>query len=406
MVALCIGQSAYNIVAVSSEFPLENTKNKFEKIDDCPGGSAANMAYLFGRYGVDTYIGSATGDDSYGSIVKKELERVGVHTEYMETVFEKKTSSSFIIIGQKNNSRTIYDVTREPLFLKKTEFQISPDLVITDGYDYGAALAAFNRYSDKITIIDAGMYNKEIMELCKYAKYIVASKEFAEAVSGSRVNYENPQSLVTIYSQLVNKFPGKTIIVTLEDKGAMYMAGNQIKVMPGLNLKVVDPSGAGDIFHAAFGYALLQGYDMERAITFANIAGGLTVTKVGTIDACPELSDVMQYFVQKYGTSEVPGEETPAEGGPAEGGQEAAPVADPNAAAQVATPAPDVQPVAPAVAPNVQSAPVSPAAPVTPTPAAPVNPEVGPAVAQTPVNPVVAPTPVDNAGGQVNPPLS
>ena len=32
MVALCIGQTAYNIVAVSSDFPVENTKNKFEKL--------------------------------------------------------------------------------------------------------------------------------------------------------------------------------------------------------------------------------------------------------------------------------------------------------------------------------------------------------------------------------------
>lgn len=305
MVALCVGQVAYNIVAVSSEFPVENTKNKFEVVEDCPGGAAANMAYLLGKYGVETYIASGIGDDSYANIVKKELERVGVHTEYMETAYEKRTASSFILIGQKNNSRTIYDVTREPLLLKKTEFQITPDLILSDGYDYGATLAAFNSFTDKITILDAGMYNREVLELCKYTKYIVASKEFAEAVSGTRVNYDNPQSLVTIYSQLVNKFPGKIIVVTLEDKGAMYMDNNQIKVMPGLNLKTVDSSGAGDIFLAAFGYALTQGYDMERAITFANIAGGLTVTKIGTIGACPEYSDVMKYFVQKYGTPDT-----------------------------------------------------------------------------------------------------
>ncbi len=371
MVALCVGQVAYNIVAVSSDFPVENTKNKFEKIEDCPGGPAANMAYLLGRYGVDTYIGSAMGDDSYGNIIKKELDRIGVHTEYMETVFEKKTSSAFILIGQKNNSRTVYDVTREPLFLKKNEFQITPDLVIADGYDYGASLAAFNRFSDKITILDAGMYNKEIMELCKSAKYIVASKEFAEAVSGTRANFENPQSLVTIYSQLVNKFPGKIIVVTLEDKGAMYMDNNQIKVMPGLNLKAVDTSGAGDIFHAAFGYALLQGYDMEKAITFANIAGGLTVTKIGTISACPELSDVMQYFNQKYGapTVEASPAVVPATPNPVQAPQEQA----------VQPPVQEINPM-----PNVNGQAVNPAPAVTPS--AP-NPNVAPNTGDNPVNP-------------------
>ena len=377
MVALCIGQTAYNIVAVSSDFPVENTKNKFEKVQDCPGGPAANMAYLFGKYGVDTYIGSATGDDSYATIVKKELERVGVHTEYMETVFEKKTSSAFILIGQKNNSRTIYDVTTEPLFLKKTEFQINPDIIESDGYDYGATLAAFNRFPDALTILHAGMYNKEIMELCKYTKYIVASKEFAETVSGSRVNYENPQSLVTVYSQLVNKFPGKTIVVTLEDKGAMYMDNNQIKVMPGLNLKIVDSTGAGDTFLAALGYALGQGYDMEKSITFANIAGGLAVTKIGTIDACPELSDVMQYFVQKYGTSDVnPGEANQtAEGAPSQDAPQAAPTTDPSTQAPVQT---DAASVNPSVTPGA----------------------TGPVPTQAPNNAG------DNPNGPVNPPLA
>lgn len=407
MKALCIGQTAYNIMAISSEFPMENTKNKFEKIEESGGGCAAIMSYMLGKYGVESYIGSSVGDDTYGTLVKKELEKVGVHTEYMETAYEKRTSSSFILIGQKNNSRTIYDVTKEPLFLKKTEFQMEPDLVIVDGYDYGASQAALNKFASKITIIDAGMYNKEIMELCKAVQYIVASKEFAEAVSGSRINFENPGSLVTVYSALVNKFPGKTIIVTLEDKGAMYMAGNQIKVMPGLSLKTVDSTGAGDAFHAAFGYALLQGYDMERAITFANIAGGLMTTKIGGLTAIPDLSDIMTYYNQKYG--EVDAKIAAAENAPAATSQVAsapdANVATPTAAAPTteAPAVPQTPQASVAPTPGVATAPVPPVAPVAPvvTPAAPVTsaapaPAVGPAVTpvapqnQTPPNPPVA----------------
>lgn len=393
MKALCVGQTAYNIIAISSEFPQENTKNKFEKIEESGGGGAAIMSYMLGKYGVESYIASSVGDDTYGSIVRKELEKVGVHTEYMETSFDKRTSSSFILIGQKNSSRTIYDVTKEPLFLKKTEFQMEPDLVIVDGYDYGASQAALNKFASKITMIDAGMYNKEIMELCKIVKYIVASKEFAEAVSGTRINFENPGSLVTVYSALVNKFPGKTIIVTLEDKGAMYMSGNQIKVMPGLSLKTVDATGAGDGFHAALGYALLQNYDMERAITFANIAGGLMITKVGGLTAIPDLSDIMTYYNQKYG--EVDAKIAAAQNAAApvapEQGQAAPASAQP---AQASTQAP-TSGVTPSVSPvptlspgsatptsQVASSPV-PETPAAPT--APVNPQN-----PTPPNPPVA----------------
>lgn len=388
MKALCIGQTAYNTTLISSEFPLENTKNKFEKIEESGGGCAAIMAYMLGKYGIESYIGSSVGDDTNGTYVRKELEKVGVHTEYMETSYEKKTSASFIIIGQKNNSRTIYDVTREPLFLKKIEFQMDPDLVIVDGYDYGASQAALNRFSNKITIIDAGMYNKEIVELCKSVKYIVASKEFAEAVSGSRINFENPGSLVTVYSQLVSKFPGKTIIVTLEEKGAMYMMDNQIKVMPGLTLKAIDSTGAGDGFHAAFGYALLQGYDMERAITFANIAGGLMTTKIGGMNAIPDLSDIMIYYNQKYGDADKKAaQQASAASAPdASNNPAPAPSADGENNANVAA--------APNVTPN---APVSPAPQVTP---ASPNPQVTPAAPM----PAVSPAPSEGSVPP-NPPL-
>lgn len=402
MKALCIGQSAYNIMAVSSEFPLENTKNKFEQIEEGSTGCAANMAYLLGKYGAETYIGSVVGDDTFGSIVRKDLERVGVHTEYMETAYDKRTALSFSILGQKNTSRTIYDVTKEPLFLKKTEFQMDPDVVIVDGYDYGASLAALNKFSSKITIIDAGMYNPEIMELCKSVKYIVSSKEFAEAVTGGRINFDNPQSLVSVFSQMVNKFPGKEVVVTLEDKGAMYMSGNQIKVMPGLNLKPVDPTGAGDIFHAAFAYALGEGYDMERCITFANIAGGLCVTKIGALQSTPDLSDIMTYFNQKYGDNTAQTTENVA---PVETVQETvapAPTTEapsapetPQTAPAVASPAPAEQAAVP-VQPTVQ---VTPTAPVQPVPAGNPAPAIAPVAPATtapqvaPVTPEVMPAP-------------
>lgn len=313
MKALVIGHSAYDVSCLIDAFPIENTKNEYNNIVESIGGGAVNMAYVLGKYGVETYIGSTVGDDTYGNTVKKTLEGIGVHTEYMETAYEKKTSLSFILVNQAGKTRTVHSITKEKLFLKKTEFQMDPDLIITDGSDYGASLSALNRYNNKITLIDAGKLEQETFELCKYCKYIVASKEFAEWVTGQKINFDNPQSLVSVYSAMLNKFPKKTIVITLENHGAMYMAENQIKVMPGLNVEAIDTTGAGDIFHAAFGYALLLNYDMEKAVTFANIAAGLSITKVGVQYSVAELSDIMLYFNQKYPqTAAAPNTETPS----------------------------------------------------------------------------------------------
>jgi sugar kinases, ribokinase family len=195
--------------------------------------------------------------------------------------------------------------------MKKTEFPMDPDLVLVDSFDYGASLSAFNKYANKITIIDAKIANSETIELCKYAKYIIASKDFASYVSGVKIDFNNPNSLVNCYSALLNKFPNRNIVVTLGDKGAMYLMDNQIKVMPGLKVNEVDATGAKDIFCGSFAYALLKGYDIEKTVTFANIASGLSVVKIGGRSSIPEYDEIMRYFLQKYPDEGTIQKETP-----------------------------------------------------------------------------------------------
>ncbi|NMA50454.1 MAG: hypothetical protein GX951_01210 [Mollicutes bacterium] len=300
MIALCVGHSAYDFIVLSNDFPLENSKTSFNDVYEGAGGTMSNVSYLLGKYGIETYLASVIGDDTFGNIIKRDLEKVGVHTEYIETAYGKRTHLAFIIINKTEKTRTVYKVAKDDLLLKKTDFPINPDVVIVDSKDYGASLVAINKFKDKITILDAEVSDQNTLELCKYSKYILASKTFAESVAGDKIDFNNAQSMVTVFSKLVNKFPGKEIVVTIEDKGALYMINGQIKVMPGIQVEAIDTTGAGDIFHASFAYALCQGYDLEKTITFANIAAGLSTTKVGVHASVPELSDIMAYFKQKY----------------------------------------------------------------------------------------------------------
>lgn len=311
MKVLCVGQSTFDVTTKVDKFPEEGSVTSFNEVYECGGGSSANAAYLLGKYKVDSYLGSMVGDDTFGNTIRKELEKVGVHTEYMEIAYEKRTSLSYILLDEKEKKRTILNINKEKLVMKKTEFPMDPDLVLVDSFDYGASLSAFNKYANKITIIDAKMANSETIELCKYAKYIIASKDFASYVSGIKIDFNNPNSLVNCYSALLNKFPNRNIIVTLGDKGAMYLMDNQIKVMPGLKVNEVDATGAKDIFCGSFAYALLKGYDIEKTVTFANIASGLSVVKIGGRTSIPEYDEIMKYFLQKYPDEGTIQKETP-----------------------------------------------------------------------------------------------
>ena len=185
--------------------------------------------------------------------------------------------------------------------MKKLNYEFTPDIIFTDGHDYGASQNALTKYPQAISVIDAGRVTQELIELCKYIKYIVCSKGFAETVTGLKFDFNNPQSLVNVYERLQNKYPHANITITLEDHGALYQVNNQIKIMPGLKCQAVDTTGAGDIFHGAFVYGLANNFDMDKIITLANIAAGLSVQKIGSRLSIPSLSEVLDYYTKKMG---------------------------------------------------------------------------------------------------------
>ena len=305
MKVLCIGHSSWDITVPVDDYPTENVKYRFNEKYAAGGGPAGNAAYLLGKWGVDTVIATSIGSDDYGTKIKKEFQSVNVNTDYVETSYEKDTSFSFILVNKKNGSRTVFNITSEHLPLKKLTYEFTPDIILTDGHDYATSQSAISKYPHAISVIDAGRPVQEVIELCKYIKYIVCSKEFAETVTGLKMDFNNPQTLVNVYTKLQNKYPNSNIVITLESHGALYQVNNQIKIMPGLKCNVVDTTGAGDTFHGAFVYGLANNFDMEKVITLANIAAGLSVQKMGSRLAIPALSDVLDYYTKKMGATQA-----------------------------------------------------------------------------------------------------
>lgn len=312
MKVLVIGHSSYDISCPVEDYPVENTKYRLTEFVSCGGGPAGNAAYLLGKWGVDTYYAGVIGSDDYGNKIKKEFESVGVHTEYLETSYDRSTSLSFIMINKKNGSRTLFNINNAKTGMKKYDFTVDPEIILIDGHEYNASVAAFNKYPNAIKIVDAGRVTPELRELCKSCNYIVSSKGFAETVSKIKIDYTNPNSLVQVYTAIKNLYPRSEIIVTLEEKGALYAINNEIKIMPGLKLPPVDTTGAGDIFHGAFTYAISKGYDLEKSIRYANITAGLSVQKLGARLSIPDLGEVSNYYNEKFPSAPGAASQSPA----------------------------------------------------------------------------------------------
>ncbi len=307
MTILSIGRSSFDITCPVDEYPIEGTKYILNEKIESGGGTAANVAYMLAKWGETSYFAGVVGSDDYGTKIRKELEQVMVKMDMVENSYEYGTPVSVILVNKKNGSRTRFDVVgaTQPS-IKKFDYTFTPDVIFTDGKEYAGTINAFNKFPKAITVLDAGRVDRDLLELCKYVKYIVCSKGFAETVSGLKIDYNNSATLVQVYKKLKDRYPNNNIIITLEHMGAMYSYNGEIKIMPGIKTNVVDPSGAGDIFHGALVYCLANGFDLEKAITYSNITAGLSVGKMGGRPSIPTLKEVINYYNQKFNITETP----------------------------------------------------------------------------------------------------
>lgn len=265
---------------------------------------------------------------------------MNIKSPFIETSYDKKTSTSFILINNTTHTRTIFNIEPEEFHLKKYEYDIDPNVIYIDGYEYSASTTALNKYQKAISVMDASAPTKEMMALAREVNYILCSIEFAEGVAGAKIDFNNPVTLLTVYKRVKERYPNNEIVITLKEKGALYCINNEIKQMPPLSVKEIDRTGAGDIFRAAFTYAIGQGYDLEKAIRVANIAGGLSTSRLGGKDSIPILSEVIQNYESRFGAIAASNTQTQAAQQPPQTPQAQMPVQNAQPSAKEETPTP------------------------------------------------------------------
>ena len=294
MKVLCVGNSAYDITYVVEHFPKENVKYKILNQVECGGGSCGNAAYLLAKWGIETYFVGLIGNDTYGKRIRDEFRTIGVKNDYLEIADNYETTTSHIIVNQENGSRTILSYHPNYREMNEINIDIVPDYIYLDGREYNMAKKVLESYPNAISIIDASNDRKDVKELCKLCNYVVCSKDFMKNISG--IDIDNINNLDSAFKVLENEF-NATIIVTLEELGSAYRnSNNEIVIIPSVKVKAIDTTGAGDIFHGAFTYGLIQGWNIEDILRFSNIAGAMSVTKVGGRNSMFELNDMLKVY--------------------------------------------------------------------------------------------------------------
>ncbi|MFK7875007.1 MAG: ribokinase [Paracoccaceae bacterium] len=87
----------------------------------------------------------------------------------------------------------------------------------------------------------------------------------------------------------------QSIVVTLGARGAMLYSSGLTKLIEPVSVDPIDSTGAGDTFAGYLIACLDRGLPINQALTTANLAAAIMVTRHGTADVIPDLKDIEDF---------------------------------------------------------------------------------------------------------------
>jgi sulfofructose kinase len=286
-----VGLNATDTLLIVPHFPAYAGKVPFEEEHLSPGGQVASALVACARLGLRTkYIG-AVGDDLRGRIQLESLRGTGINLDHVLVRQGCPNQSAYIIIDRSTGERTV--LWRRDDCLKVLPEEITHDMIFgarllhIDGHDTPAVARAAEiarRHGIPVTV-DVDTIYEGFDRVLPNLDYLVASSEFPAAWTGETDPFKALEIIQKEYGLRV-------AAMTLGAHGALARENGKFHYAPGFVVNCVDTTGAGDVFHGAFCYAVLKAMPMPEALDFSNAMAALNCTALGARGGIGGLDEV------------------------------------------------------------------------------------------------------------------
>jgi len=286
-----VGLNATDTLLLVPHFPAYAGKAPFEEEIVSPGGQVASAMVACARLGLRVkYIGSI-GDDERGRIQIESLRGTGINLDDVQLRRNCPNQSAYIVVDRSTGERTV--LWRRAACLRIDPAEITPEqiacarLLHIDGHDTPAMARAAEiarRHGIPVSVdVDSVYHGFE--HVLPNVDYLVASSEFPSAWTGEQDPFVALETLQKEYGM-------KVAAMTLGAHGALARVDGRFVYSPAFVVNCIDTTGAGDVFHGAFCYAVLQGMPIREALEFSNAMGALNCTALGARGGIRGVEDV------------------------------------------------------------------------------------------------------------------
>jgi sulfofructose kinase len=275
-----VGLNATDTMILIPHMPAYGGKVPFLQEVLSPGGQVASALVCCATLGLRTkYIGTI-GDDERGRIQIDSLQGTGINLDHVQLRKNCPNQSAYILIDQTTGERTVFWSRSDCLRISPeeiTEEQITcAGLLHIDGHDTAAvAHAARIARKHKIPVtVDVDTIYKGFEDVLPNVDYLITSSEFPERWTG----VADPFKALTL---LQDTYGMRVAAMTLGAHGSLARCEGKYYYSPAFVVNCLDTTGAGDVFHGAFCYAVVKGYSLQETLEFSNAMAALNCTAMG-----------------------------------------------------------------------------------------------------------------------------
>jgi sulfofructose kinase len=292
--AVGIGLNATDRLILVPRFPAYGGKVRYREEFVSTGGEAATAMAACAALGLRTsYIGSV-GDDEFGRIQIESLRRSGVDIDHILHRKDCPNQSAYIVIDQTTGERTVFARRPDPLAIDPSE--IPPDLITSarllhlDGHNTEAvafAASVARRHGIPVTM-DVDTVYRDFEKVLPNVDFLISSAEFPAAWTGCTDPFQ-------ALAEIQKEYRMEVAAMTLGAGGSLARASGRFIHAPGYVVECLDTTGAGDVFHGAFCYSVLQGWPLLQSLEFSNAMAALNCTAYGARGGLRRLDEIAAF---------------------------------------------------------------------------------------------------------------
>ncbi|MDA0705321.1 MAG: aminoimidazole riboside kinase [Proteobacteria bacterium] len=284
---------------------------------ELPGGTGANVSVALSRLGVRTALITKLGNDPHAALLVDKLKRENVNTQHISYSDGYRTGVVGISVDsagereftfmEKPSADSQLESSDIPAF-ERGEWLCVSSFMLSQRSSREATLHAIKqaKMADLIVCVDANMRIDRWDDRSLLVPTTTDALKMADIAKMSEhelfllANTDSVEEGI----EKVKRWPARIKIITRAQKGAILLTGQSEFQVEGFNVPVVDMTGAGDAFIAAFISKLMplenwSDAELIEAVEFSNACGALVVGKKGAMSALPNLVTLNRFIKEK-----------------------------------------------------------------------------------------------------------